>query len=102
MARISASASDTQPNPAAAAFILVSDLERSSRAWPLAEAHVRDVTSSCAPILGFEPEIRFASISETLEETIGRAAAAGVKELFVLPASLDFNLFQRQTFGGVL
>jgi sirohydrochlorin ferrochelatase len=102
MAGISAPASGRQPNLAAAAFILVSDLEPSSRAWPLAEAHVRDVTSSCAPILGFEPEIRLASISETLDETIGRAAAAGVRELFVLPASLDFNLFQRQTLGGVL
>jgi sirohydrochlorin ferrochelatase len=95
-------ASGMRTEPAAAAFLVVSVLEPSSAVWQSAEAQLRDVASSCASILGFEPQVRVAALGEPLQETICDAAADGADELFVLPVALDLNLFQRESLGRVL
>ena len=95
-------ASCARTDPTAAAFVLVSDLEPSSVAWQSAELQLREVASSCASILGFEPQLRLAAMGEPLQETICDAAADGADELFVLPVALDLNLFQRESLGRVL
>jgi sirohydrochlorin ferrochelatase len=95
-------ASGARPEPAAAAFLVVSDLEPRSVAWQSAELQLREVASSCASILGFEPQLRLAAMGEPLQETICDAAADGADELFVLPTALDLNLFQRESLGRVL
>jgi hypothetical protein len=41
-------------------------------------------------------------MGEQLEESIGRAAADGAEELFVLPVALELNLFEREALGRVL
>ena len=87
--------------PASAAFLVASDLDPGSLTWQLAEDQLRAVASSCAPILGFEPELGLAPMDERLEASISRAAD-GAEELYVLPVALDLNLFQREALGRVL
>jgi hypothetical protein len=41
-------------------------------------------------------------MGEQLEEAICRAAADGAEEVFVFPAALELNLFQRESLGHVL
>ena len=88
--------------PASAAFLVASDLDPRSLIWQSAEAQLCAIASSCAPILGFEPELRLAPLGEQLEESICRAATDGAEELFVLPAAFDLNLLQREALGRVL
>src|ERR1700681_1014571 len=79
-----------------AAFILTTDLHPPQPAWSKAEAQARDVALACAPILGFQPEVRlvpFASLGETVE---------GAEEIFVIPGAIEFNLIQRETLGRQL
>jgi hypothetical protein len=80
---------------------VASDLDPRSLIWQLAKAQLRAVASSCASILGFEPELRLAPMGEPLEEGICRASADGAQELFVLPVALELDLFQREALGRV-
>ena len=86
-----AAATRAQAQPAA--FILTTDLQPCQPAWPKAEAQAREVALACAPILGFEPVVRLAPLASLGE------AIEGAKEVFVIPASLELNLLQRETLG---
>jgi sirohydrochlorin ferrochelatase len=82
----------TQPT----AIVLATDLQPHESAWRKAEGQAREVALSCAPILGFEPVVCLAtpqSLSQTIE---------GFEEIFVLPATMEFNLLQREALGRLL
>jgi sirohydrochlorin ferrochelatase len=83
--------------PVASAFIVATDLEPHHPVWKLAELQLRDVAASLAPILGFLPELRLARMDESMINGIESA-----REVFVLPASLDLNVLDRERIGGVL
>lgn len=89
-------AATTRAEAQPAAFILTTDLQPRQPAWPKAEAQAREVALGCAPILGFEPVVRLASLASLGE------AIEGAKEVFVIPASLELNLLQRETLGRFL
>jgi sirohydrochlorin ferrochelatase len=93
----SAPAAASPPETASSAFILATNLERRHPAWKLAEAQLHDVAASLAPILGFRPALRLASMDESMTTGI-----EGTRELFVLPVSLDLNVLDRERIGGVL
>jgi sirohydrochlorin ferrochelatase len=78
-----------------AAFILTADLQPHDAAWRSTESQARAVAEACAPILGFEPVVRLATV-----DSLGEAIDAA--ETFVLPVALDFNLFQREAIGRAL
>ena len=78
-------------------FLLATDLQPQDRAWAEAEAHASTVASACAPILGFAPAVRVASLDGDLLGSVD-----DISELFVVPAVLDFDLLQRERIGQVL
>jgi hypothetical protein len=57
-------------------------------------AQVEDVRRECAGVLGFDADVRLASIEDLPIE--------GGMETFVIPAMLDFSLCQRERLGRVL
>src|SRR5579862_7679756 len=72
-------------------FLILSDLPRRSQAWPLAEVQIGAIRDQCASVLGFEPEVRLAPIGEISAQPDG--------ETFVIPAALDFSLWERDSLG---
>ena len=76
--------------------------------WPEAERQAASVAASTARILGFEPVVRLASVAAYPGETVSGHSLAEIlsqqeaAEVFVLPAALDFNLWQREEIGRVL
>ncbi len=72
-------------------FLILSDLPRHSAAWPLAAAQMGVVRDQCARVLGFEPDIRLAPVGEMSAQAEG--------ETFVIPAALDFSLWERDSLG---
>jgi sirohydrochlorin ferrochelatase len=90
------------------AFLLATDLQPHEADWPEAERQAASVAAAAARILGFEPIVRVASVAaypgeavsgDSLAEVLSQQEAA---EVFVLPAALDFNLWQREEIGRVL
>src|ERR1035438_9745364 len=75
----------------APAFLVLSDLDPHSAQWPLAAAQTEAVRMACAPILGFDPDIRLAPVAEMSAHTGGEA--------LVIPAALDFSLWERDLLG---
>ncbi len=69
-------------------FVIAAD-----QAWPGGSSQIDEIRDACARVLGFEPDVRL--------ETIPFAVAPG-RETFVIPASLDFSLFQRESLGQML
>jgi sirohydrochlorin ferrochelatase len=59
------------------------------------------LAEACQPILGFLPALHAVAI-DSLAATITEIAEQGVTEVFVLPAALDLNLFQRERIGQTL
>lgn len=91
------------------AFVLASDLLPHQRDWNRALAQAEALVEPAARILGFTPQVRLASIAmhpgedageHALDRVLDDEARAG--EIFVLPASLDWNLWQREAFGRAL
>jgi sirohydrochlorin ferrochelatase len=76
---------------AAPLFLILSDLPRHSPAWPFAVAQMQAVRSACAGVLGFEPDVRLVPIAEMSAQPEG--------ETFVIPAALDFSLWERDSLG---
>ncbi len=56
------------------------------------------MASACEPILGFRPAVELVPV-DTLSSAISRD---GPREIFVLPAALDFNLLQREALGHAI
>lgn len=73
------------------AFLILSDLAPHSVQWPLAEAQMGAVRAACAPVLGFTPEVRLVPIAEV--------SAQADAETLVIPAALDFSLWERDLLG---
>ena len=56
------------------------------------------MAAASAPILGFRPAVELASV-DTLASAL---SCDGSREIFVLPAALDFNLLQREALGRAI
>ena len=63
-------------------------------AWRACVAQTEDIRQACARVLGFDPDLRLATIDDLRIEP-GR-------ETFVIPVALDFSLCQRESLGQVL
>ncbi len=75
----------------APAFLVLSDLGPHHPQWPLAAAQMEAVRAACAPVLGFDPDVRLVPVAEMSAQTGG--------ETVVLPAALDFSLWERDLLG---
>jgi sirohydrochlorin ferrochelatase len=92
-------------------FIIATELHSRDAAWKQALAQLNDVRVASARVLGFDPDLRLASIpahpgdaapAESLLGVIRDAAQGESREIFVLPAALDFSLWQREALGQLL
>src|ERR1700688_2973603 len=88
---MTASAESSLERRRAPAFLILTDLRPPDAAWPAAAAQIDDVRAACARVLGFDPEIRLASVGDFLAPPGG--------ETFVIPAALDFSLWERDALG---
>jgi sirohydrochlorin ferrochelatase len=95
----------------APAFVLTSDLSPRQPDWIRAQAQAKSLAEPAARILGFMPEVRLASLPMhpaedagecSLEAVLDEVAASGAAEILVLPASLGWNVGQRERFGETL
>jgi hypothetical protein len=90
-------------------FVLATDLLPGDASWRRAEAEAAAVAEAAAPILGFAPDVVVASLGpdapgasrEPLAAVLAAEAARGRTLAFVLPAILDFSMFQRQALAEI-
>lgn len=92
------------------AFIIATDLRSSDADWLRAIAQLREIQAECGRILGFEADLHFGSMpahagdtepAESLRNIIQQAARK-TNEVFVIPGTLDFSLWQRDALGQLL
>ena len=94
----------------ASAFVLLTDLRPTDKAWSSAEQLAQTIAEQSAPILGFHPLIQLASLSpdqqwidddlpHSLPVVINSCVTNGANQVFVLPALLEFSIFQQQAFA---
>src|ERR1700720_542653 len=88
---MTASAENSLERRHAPIFLILTDLRPPDLAWPAAAAQIEDVRASCEPVLGFDPEIRLTNINDF--------SAFPGSETFVIPAALDFSLWERDALG---
>jgi len=71
-------------------------------------AQAKGLADPAARILGFTPRVRLCSLAMhaaddtgeySLDRMLQSEASSGAGEIFVLPAALDWNLWQREAFG---
>jgi hypothetical protein len=86
-----ASAGNSAEAPAPPVFFILTDLRPHDVLWQRALAQIDDIRAACASVLGFDPDVRLAAAGEM------RAQADG--ETFVIPAALDFSLWERESLG---
>jgi hypothetical protein len=91
MAGLAESSRNGQAHVASPLFLILSDLPKQTPAWPLAEAQTGAIRDECASVLGFEPDVRLVPAVEMSAQPDG--------ETFVIPAALDFSLWERDTLG---
>ena len=93
------------------AFVLTSDLLPHQPDWARALAQAESLAAPVARILGFTPRVRLAALvmhpgedagEDGLDPVLRDEAARGAGEILVLPASLDWNLWQREVFGRTI
>ena len=91
-------------------FLIASDLRACDADWTIAVSQAADVRAAAAQVLGFDPGLMLASMpghagdaepAESLRNVLDRAARDH-SEIFVLPAALDFSLWQRDALGQLL
>jgi len=75
-------------------FLILSDLPKHCTAWSLAEAQIGAICDECSIVLGFAPDVRLTPIGEMSARPDG--------ETFVIPAALDFSLWERDSLGQQL
>jgi hypothetical protein len=80
-------------------FLIASDLRPCDSAWTPALAQMEEVRRACASVLGFDPRVRLVSVPSNPGE--GFDVELG-HESFVIPAALDFSLWQRERLGQLL
>ena len=95
----------------APAFILASELLPHQPDWNRALAQAEALAEPAARILGFTPRVRLASLAMHPGEDTGECrlgamldseATEGASEIFVMPASLDWSVWQREAMGQTL
>lgn len=93
----------------APAFIIASELLPHQTEWTRALVQAEGLVEPAARILGFAPRVRLASLAMHPGEDAGGCALdevleseAGAHEIFVLPASLEWSVWQREAFGRTL
>src|SRR5690349_1852220 len=98
-----------RPRVTPPAFVFASDLLPPQPDWNRALAQAEALVEPAARILGFTPRVRLASIAMHPGEDAGEHGLdrvlddeASASEVFVLPASLDWSLWQREAFGRTL
>jgi hypothetical protein len=79
------------PERVTPAVLVLSDLGPHSAQWPLAVAQMDAVREACARVLGFAPDVRLVPVAAVSAQT-------GVETL-VIPAALDFSLWERDLLG---
>jgi sirohydrochlorin ferrochelatase len=94
------------------AFILASDLLPHQPDWTRALAQAESLVDPVARILGFAPNVRLASLAthpgedsageNGLDRVLDGEAQSGASEIFVLPASLDWSMWQREALGRAI
>jgi sirohydrochlorin ferrochelatase len=88
---MTASAENSLERRQAPVFLILTDLRPPDTAWPAAAAQLDDVRAACARVLGFNPEIRLTNINDFF--------GPPGSEIFVIPAALDFSLWERDALG---
>jgi sirohydrochlorin ferrochelatase len=92
-------------------FVIATDLRPGSAAWSHAADQAAGLRESVARPLGVAPVVDLACLPTRagngppefrLATVLDRHAAAGATELFVMPAALEFNIWQRSTLGEEL
>ena len=100
------------------AFVLVTELAAGHPDWPTARAQAEALTEPLASQLGFTPRIRLASLSPAahllhapdsptaappfnLATVLADEAAAGERDIFLIPTMLDFGLLQRAQLAEI-
>ncbi len=92
-------------------FVITTDLLPHHPDWARALAQTESPAAPVARILGFTPHVRLAALGmhpgedageDGLDRVLRDEARRGAGEIFVLPASLDWNLWQREIFGQTL
>jgi sirohydrochlorin ferrochelatase len=89
-----------------AAFLVLSDA-----CTP--DSYAAEIQSRIAPMLGFEPEVRVAALPDPRQPDSSESFAAAIDQvhpigsaeacgIFVLPAALEFNLWQRETLAQAI
>ena len=95
----------------APAFILATDLLPHQKDWNRALAQAESLAEPVARILGFTPRLRLASLAVHPGDDAGECglgdvldfeAAGGAREIFMLPTSLEWSVWQREAFGRTL
>ena len=95
----------------APAFILATDLLPHQKDWNRALAQAEGLAEPLSRILGFAPRVRLASLAVhpgdgpgecALVDVLDSEAADGAREIFVLPTSLEWSVWQREAFGRTL
>jgi len=101
-------------------FLIATELSPHDPSWPRVQAVAAAVAEACAPILGFAPEVAVASLGHdprspiveggdpdgaagavldgpgSVAAVLADQAASGRTLAFVLPAILEFSIFERQ------
>ena len=92
-------------------FVIATDLRPGDAAWELVRAQAAGLSESATRPLGVRPVVDLACLPTQvgsglpefhLAQVIDRHAAAGAAELFVLPAPLELNVWQRSALGEEL
>ena len=92
-------------------FLLASELRPQGASWRAAQAQLDCIREASSSVLGFDPQLALACMpgfpgdaepAGSLARAIDEAAARGEGEIFVLPAALDFSLWQREALGQIL
>lgn len=95
----------------APAFIIATDLLPHQSDWQAARKQAEALAEPVARVIGFAPRVRLASLAMTpgedagadaLERVFAEEADRGASEFFVVPASLDWNIWQREAFGRII
>ena len=78
------------------AFVIATDLTPGHASWPEAVRQAENLVGPCAAILGFVPRIVLRSLAN-----VG-PPPSDTDEVFVLPASFDFSVFEKEQLGRIL
>lgn len=93
------------------AFLIATDLLPKHPDWNRALTQAESLAGPVARIMGFNPRVQLCSLAMhaaddagecSLDRVLHREAGSGARELFVLPAALEWNLWQREAFGRSL